>query len=223
MKSHFENNIKFIANSGGNIVRIWLHIDGSWSPKWDSQGYATGADTASLISDLSQLLDYAHSQNVYVLLCIWGTSTKLNHLFYDQKKLDTYLDKVLKPMAKALKDKPALIYDIVNEPEAGLLPGVSDSNPCFDTRALAGGGDWSKTHYKVRDMQRFINHHIDAIKSVAPNALCSIGDGQRTLTNIDSQSRNWFSDQCLRAAGGKQRGVAGKRLTFNIHNDLLTI
>ena len=45
VKPKFEAAINLVAQSGGNAVRVWVHVDGGWSPKWDANGFATGADT----------------------------------------------------------------------------------------------------------------------------------------------------------------------------------
>ena len=230
MKSKYESAIDEISKSGGNVIRVWVHIDGQHSPKFDSNGFATGADTQSLIKEIGELLDHAASKNVFVILCLWNLAVKpqqMIHLYSpeNQKKLDSYLDKVLKPMAMAFKDKPALGgYDIINEPQGSFSQGVADSNPCYDTMNLKGTGtDWTGSHLHIKDVQRFVNHHIDAIKSVAPGSLVTVGDSADTSTNVCDKCRNYYSDHCLEAAGGKPRGVLGKSTLELIYHAYFTI
>ncbi|CAG2184181.1 unnamed protein product, partial [Oppiella nova] len=95
VRSNYEAYIKEISQSGGNVIRVWVHIDGQWSPKFDSNGFATGEDTQSLVKDLGQLLDSAEQHNVFVILCLWNLAVKpqqMLHLYTDQKKLDSYLE-----------------------------------------------------------------------------------------------------------------------------------
>ena len=167
----------------------------------------------SLINELGQLLDHAAQQNVYVILCLWNLAAKpekMMHLFTDDRKLDSYLEKVLKPIASALKDKPALAaYDIINEPAGSFAQAVADPEPCFDTMILKyTGTDWTHSHIHIKDMLRFVNHHSDAIKSVS-QTLVTVGDGDQTMTTITPNSRNYYSDHCLQLAGGRPRGVLG--------------
>jgi mannan endo-1,4-beta-mannosidase len=57
-----------ISNAGGNALRVWVHIDGQWSPKFNAQGFATGADTQFLINELGDFLDMAEKNNIFVIL-----------------------------------------------------------------------------------------------------------------------------------------------------------
>ena len=143
------------------------------------------------------------------------------HLFTDETKLNSYLDKVLKPMAHALRTHPALAaFDIINEPAGSFAQGINDANPCFNTEILKGSGtDWTHTGLHIKDVQRFINHHIQVIKMYAPETLVTVGDGEQTMTNITAHSRNYYSDHCLRLAGGKPEGVLGNKLIFKLYHD----
>lgn len=214
MRSKYEQAIDEVAKAGGNVIRVWVHIDGQWSPKFDSNGFATGADTNSLIAELGQLLDHAAQKNVFVILCLWNLAVKpqqMIHLYTDGAKLRSYLDKVLKPLANGLKNKPALAaYDIINEPAGSYSQGVADPNPCYDTMILKGSGtDWTASHLHLKDVLRFINLHSDAIKSVDPKALVTVGDGEQTSTAICGNCREYLSDHCLSQAGGKPKGILG--------------
>jgi mannan endo-1,4-beta-mannosidase len=213
VKSKYESAIDEIAKSGGNAIRVWVHIDGTWSPKFDGSGHATGADTDSLITEIGELLDHAGKQNVFVILCLWNLAVKpqqMVQLYTDDAKLDSYLEKVLKPMAKAFANKPALgAWEIINEPIGGTEFETHDSNPCFDSSPLKGtGANWAGVNLKLKDILKFVNHHAAAIKSVDPKALVTVGEsGEHSMTTICSTCHNYYSDHCLTAAGGKSNGV----------------
>nr|ADU33333.1 glycoside hydrolase family protein 5 [Gastrophysa viridula] len=213
VKTNYQQALDEISQAGGNSIRVWVHIDGQWSPKFDSEGYATGSDTDSLISDLGELLDYAEQKNVFVILCLWNLAvapTKMLPLYTDDAKLQSYLEKVLKPMAAGLKDKKALAaWDIINEPIGSLTQGLTDSNPCYDTNNLINSGaDWTNVHLKPKDVLKFINLHADAIKSADPKALVTVGESSElTATTICEKCRDMYSDSCLVGAGGKALGT----------------
>ncbi|VEN49910.1 unnamed protein product [Callosobruchus maculatus] len=213
VKPRFEQAIDEISNAGGNVIRVWVHIDGQWSPKWDANGFATGEDTPSLINELGQLLDHAAQRNVFVIFTLWDlnvTPRQMLHLYSQPDRLQSYLDKVLKPLVAALKDKPALAaWEVVNEPLASITETQRDINPCFDTTHLKySGAGWSGTHLLLKDILRFINWHADAIKFVDPKALCTIGGaGEWLTTNVSPVTRDHYTDACLIAAGGRQLGT----------------
>jgi mannan endo-1,4-beta-mannosidase len=137
------------------------------------------------------------------------------HLFTDEGKLNSYLEKVLKPMVAGLKIHNALAaYEIINEPVCSVKTGVKDANPCWDTQILTvSGADWAGGHLLARYLARFINHHAEAIKAADPKASITVGDGEQTSSTIcGHKGREFWSDHCLVAAGGKPRGVIGMRL-----------
>ena len=221
VKSKYENAINEVSANGGNVIRVWVHIDGQWSPKFNSEGHATGADTESLITELGELLEHAHSKNVMVILCLWNLAVKPTqhniNLYSDQSKLNSYLEKVLKPMASGLKNKPALgAWEIINEPTGSILPSQKSDDPCTDTNILTNSGaNWSGANLHMKDVLRFINHHADAIKSVDPKALVTVGDGAGVESTIEGNNRNFYSDHCLTSVGGRAKGKIGKLLTNN--------
>ena len=58
-------------------------------------------------------------------------------LYFDDEKLDTYIDNVLMPMAEALSQKQALGgWEIANEPEGSVHNDQFDTEDCFDTTVL---------------------------------------------------------------------------------------
>ena len=100
---------------------IWLHCAGDSTPNYDGNGYITGTDSQNtMISDLSKFLDAAYSYNILVFFVLWNGATnpyyRYNDLFFDESKLQSYIDNALTPMASALKDKVSLGgWEIMNE------------------------------------------------------------------------------------------------------------
>ena len=64
----------------------------------------------------------------------------------------------------------------MNEPEGNLKRDQQDSNPCFDTRILSGSGaGWVGQGVPMRNLLRFINRQIAAIKREDPKVLITMG------------------------------------------------
>jgi mannan endo-1,4-beta-mannosidase len=214
-KQQFEKWLTEVSAAGGNAVRVWVHIDGQWSPKFDAQGFATGEDVKSLIEELGEFLDLAERLNIFVIPCLWNGAVKpqqMLHLYADEAKLDSYLEKVLKPLVTGLKNKKSLgAWEIVNEVEGSVKQNISDPNPCFDTKKLLNSGaDWAKSDLTMKQALNFINRHIDAIKTADPKALVTSGSwNERSNLDVCSNCFNYYTDECLKAAGGKPKGVLG--------------
>ncbi|VEN64013.1 unnamed protein product [Callosobruchus maculatus] len=213
VRSSYESAIDDISSHGGNVIRVWLHADGRWSPKWDKDGFATGEDTQSLIDDLGLMLDYAASKNVFVFITLWtleGTPKPMMHLYYQEDRLQSYLDRVLKPLVVALRDKKALAgWDLVNEPMGSISQTQVDPNPCYDTTHLKdSGAGWAGKTIDFRLVLKLINWHADAIKSVVPEALLSNAEnGELLTTNVCEKCRDHYTDECLIGAGGRANGT----------------
>ena len=89
---------------------MWVHTDGRDTPKFDNNGYVSAPDNKwTLIKDLSKFLDAAQRNNILVTLVLWSGATMpkpgvLGLLTVDSK-LNSYINKVLVPMVRALKHK----------------------------------------------------------------------------------------------------------------------
>lgn len=99
--------------SGGHAMRIWLHVEGDNTPQWNASGYVTGTDGGgSLIADMRAYLRAAQELDILVFFVLWNgavlRNAKTKALFSDDAKLRSYIDTVLKPMAAALQNEPAL-------------------------------------------------------------------------------------------------------------------
>jgi len=215
-KSKIEEQIRMLSQAGGNSIRVWIHIQGETTPHFSSQGYVTGPDSkGSLLNDIKDLLDTAKKYNVFVFPTLWNCAVdqdshhRLDGLIVDTRKLQSYIDKVLKPMVHHVAGHPALgAWDIINEPEGMLKPDQYNSEPCFDTTSLKGSGaGWAGQKYSFQQLLRFINLQADAIHSADRGALVTIG-AWNPKPDIEAYGQhNHYSDACLKKAGGKLLGT----------------
>lgn len=58
---------------------FWLHVEGFNTPTFDADGFVTGQDTlGTMISDMSELLDVAQSQNIIVIFSLFNVAVMKN-------------------------------------------------------------------------------------------------------------------------------------------------
>ena len=87
-----------MAGAGGNLVRVWVHVEGYTSPQYDGHGYIVATDTANtLVTDLLAFLDQCKQRNIFMGLVLFNgahlTNQNTINLFWDESKLQSYLDK----------------------------------------------------------------------------------------------------------------------------------
>ncbi|CAG2176469.1 unnamed protein product, partial [Oppiella nova] len=212
-RSKMNEWLSGINTHGGNVARVWLHCGGDISPQFDS----VPIQHPWLVVLLQQFLEVRE----YLLrLFVLQKYHKLNSILKkddgfitDEKKIESYLDKALKPMVEGLKGKKALAaWEIENEPEGAMdiWTKESDPNTCFDIyrwqKSNKGMGYESK--FPIKKILRLFNWISSAIHTADPLALVSVGTwNPKTNTHECSDCFNLYQDQCLVAAGGKANGV----------------
>ena len=132
------------------------------------------------------------------------------NLYWDESKLQSYIDNFLVPVATGLKNHPALFaWEIVNEPEGIVHSSKTDPEPCFDSSILSStGAGWAKKWLPMERILKFINLQAAAIKDIEGNSVFVTSSSWSEKTNTDSfGNRNYYTDSCLVKAGGKASGV----------------
>ena len=209
-----NETLQNVTMSSGNSVRMWVHCEGVDTPYFDSNGYVIGTDKANtLINDMRLYLTAASNANVLVLFSLWNGAQPIRSqvlgLMQDTSKLQSYLNNALIPMVKGLSDLRSIAgWEIVNEPEGSVQAGVSNSQPCFDTRSLQGtGAGWTGSNIPMQQWLRFINWQAAAIHQAQPGALVTVGSWSEHASTDNFGYTNYYKDSCLQAAGGQAAGT----------------
>jgi len=156
---------------GGNVLRWWLHTDGTSSPAFDSNSDSVIGPGTNTIKDLKKVLDIAWEREIGLDLCLWSfdmlRSNKppnvLNRnylLLTDTNYTKAYINNCLIPMVDSLKGHPGILtWEIFNEPE-----GMSNE---FGWTGI--------NHVPMSVIQRFINLCTGAIHRVDSTAQVTSG------------------------------------------------
>jgi mannan endo-1,4-beta-mannosidase len=203
-KFEIETQLASIKTNDGNSVRVYIHVDGRELPDFDSP---IGSYTESLIADLKELLDAAEKHDLFVILSLWSGYFKrsnISQLITDNSFQQSYIDKVITPMATALSDHKALaIWQIITGPEGMVAIGKEDPDPCFNTsRTTFYNTQWKDSTLTMKEVLRFINKMSSALHTASPSKLVTVSIG-----NIEGiMSFNHFIKECLKKAGGHENG-----------------
>jgi hypothetical protein len=170
---------------GGNVMRWWLHTNGTVTPEFNSSNFVSGPGSGT-ISDLKQILDLAWQREIGVKLCLWSfdmlrssnASAVLNRnklMLTDTAYTNAYIKNCLIPMIDSLRGHPAIVaWEIFNEAE-----GMSNEF------------GWSGIdHVPMSDIQRFVNLCTGAIHRSDSTAKVTTGVWSfQALTDIATVSK----------------------------------
>ncbi|KAL7637771.1 UNVERIFIED_CONTAM: hypothetical protein RMT77_011382 [Armadillidium vulgare] len=198
-----------IGSAGGNAVRIWVHVEGYSTPTFDGDGYVTSCDTSgTFYDDVTRFLNTAQANNILVILTLWNGAVSSNqnemNLFWDDSKLDSYINNCLSGFVSDVAGHPALAaWEAVNEPEGSVLV-ESNSNPCYDTSIIGSdGAGWTGAYIPMERFLIFIGRINQIAHQNDPTGLTTLGSwSQFSQTDAFSGCRNYYSDSCLNGAVG---------------------
>ncbi len=193
--AQFATEFQTVRANGGNVMRFWLHTNGSQTPVYNSNGMVSGPGQYA-IQDLKQILTLAWQNHVGLILCLWthnmlsqqqlsGTYAPILNdnlkLLTDTSYTMAYIRNALIPMVDSLKGNPAIVaWEIFNEPE-----GITSEY-----------GPWSGLlSVDISDIQRCINLMAGAIHRADPNALVTSGANTfQTMTDVNPPASTKLSD-----------------------------
>ncbi|CAN5211289.1 hypothetical protein BH23BAC3_BH23BAC3_11070 [soil metagenome] len=197
----FREMFEEVNQNGGNMMRIWLHTNGTSTPEFD--GMDVVGPGAGAISDLRDILDAAYFYDVSLMLCLWSfdmlQAGQMNDqqlqrnrgLLTDNDRLQTYIDNSLIPMVDSLHGHPAIAsWEIFNEPEG-----------------MSSQFGWTPSRVDMSDIQNFINRTAGAIKRTAPDAFVTNGSWNIRASSDIGNFTNYYRDDRLIAAGTDEDGV----------------
>lgn len=194
-KTIFKNNY----DAGGRIIRWWFHTNGTVTPGYGSDGKAN-AIPQSHIDGVKALLGAANEAGVALVISLWsfdmmqdnaGTAYTNNQALLEKdENRQAYIDNYLTPLVTALKGSKGLYaYEIFNEPEG------------------MGPKGWATHRTTLEAIQKTVNWLTSAIRTADPNVLVTTSAQTFDTCSKISGKSNLYSDEALRAVGGKQNGT----------------
>lgn len=195
----FRAIFRTTREAGGRILRWWYHTNGSVTPGYDASGKALKV-AQSHVDGVKAILAAASGAGVGLTVSLWsfdmlqadaGETYRQNQaLLENDVNRQAYIDNYLTPLVKAVKGTPGLYsWEIFNEPEG------------------MGPKGWTTHRTTQLAIQKTVNWLAAAIHEADPSAL--VTNGAQTFdscSNVAGKS-NLYSDDALRAAGGKEQGV----------------
>jgi len=213
-RGRLEQWIRDIRASGGNSLRIWLHVEAESTPQFNAAGFVIGTDAGNnLVRDMNLFLDVAEENNVFVIFTLWNgaliRNERYRNLIMNDDILTSYINNALTPMVTALSTRPALAtWEIMNEPE-GSVQIAGNAQPCFNTLNLqTTGAGWTGSNIPMQQLLRFINRQSAAIKRADHKALVAVGSwSEHAQNNVFPNGFNYYQQHCLELAGNEPLGA----------------
>jgi len=197
--SVFKTIFKNTHDAGGRVLRFWFHTNGSVTPGYDAQGLAQHLPQ-SHIDGLKAIFSAAHDAGVAIDLSLWSfdmLQENAGAAYVNNQKLleidanrQAYIDNYLTPLVSALEGTPGLYaYEIFNEPE-----GMTEKG-------------WATHRTSEAAVQRTVNWLAAAIHAADPKIPVTNAAVTFDYCSNIAGKANLYSDEALRAAGGKQNGT----------------
>jgi len=147
-----------------------------------------------------------------VFLVLWNGAVLHNQrtrgLFSSAARLQSYVERVLAPLAAALRAEPALGgWEVINEPEGLLAVSVDDPDGCFNATPLRhSGAGWAlpADPLSMRSILGFIGAQAAAIHRAAPGSLVTVGAWSERTVSGALGLHDFYTAKCLRRASGGQ-------------------
>ncbi len=127
--SYWNQEFQRYADNNINLVRIWLHGSGNFSPAINTNSYVDAYGPSDQFwQDMDALVALAATYEVYIMPTFWsfdmvkeGMSTyyqRYRTLIQDDNRMGSYLNNFLIPFLNRYENNPWIMgYDLVNEPE----------------------------------------------------------------------------------------------------------
>jgi hypothetical protein len=179
-----DANLKKMRANGSSVIRWWMFpdfrgdgvtLDGSETP--------TGLG-GTAVADIAKALELADAADVYVMLTLFSFDNfapsedvsgiwtpGLSNIVRDDAKRAALLDKVVKPVAQAVKQSPyakrMIAWDVINEPEWAMTGTDPYGDPAFESNP---GID----PVTFPEMETFLKETIVVLRAES-DALVSVG------------------------------------------------
>jgi len=220
-KEWHPNLVKFgeifdkVSNSGGDVIRWWLHTNGSTNPVFDQNDEFVVPNPDFFLNDLKAILDLAVEKGVKIQICLWsfdmlkGTQWRVNSarnkkIMTSNTHLQAYLDNSLVPLVKGIGNHPGLYaWELFNEPE-GMTTEYASHWPGFTDKI------------SIVDVQKTVNKMASAIRNAQPGVKITNGTLGFTsgVDNLIFGYFNNYTDARLFDKGGKYDGYLD---IYNLH------
>jgi hypothetical protein len=127
--NYWNQEFQRYAANNINLVRIWLHGSGNYSPAINSNSFVDAyGPNDQFWRDMDALVALAQTYEVYIMPTFWsfdmvkqGMSTyyqRYRTLIQDDNRMGSYLNNFLIPFLNRYESNPWIMgYDLVNEPE----------------------------------------------------------------------------------------------------------
>ncbi len=127
-KNFWETELQKYVDSKVNVVRVWLHGSGNYSPALNGSGYVTAYGVNDLFwQNMDTLVAIAARKKIYLMPTFWSFDMASTNAYYypqyrqiltDDNRAGSYLNNFLIPFVQRYKNNNWIMgYDLCNEPE----------------------------------------------------------------------------------------------------------